>query len=321
MRKFINRTLISVLPLFLTIVFVSKALGGYETTYRAKHYAFQSAKDHKVSLVFGNSHASYAVNSDSIKSNDIKVINVASPSQKLNEDLFILKKLINEKQPKIQSILLSIDYHSLYSNQTKGIQLNWIRNEYGDHEKSLIQAYKYVVSMGNRVVLSGIKKKYTGIKYWDAEEGTNNQSVTPSGFLPFIGEQEGWRSTLRYSSKIQGFNHKMSIETIESSLEIIDSIWKICDDNNIRVYLFTAPTFTDYNMFLDKKQLAVNDSLIELICDKYNLSHFNYMEDTAFKAKHFYNADHLNEYGSTLLAKKLTVDLFEPSNISASGLK
>ena len=43
------------------------------------------------------------------------------------------------------------------------------------------------------------------------------------------------------------------------------------------------------------------------------------MEDTAFKASHFYNADHLNMVGSILMAQKITSDIFNPTNISSDG--
>ena len=317
MEKFIKLTLLRAAPLVLLFFLAILNISLYETTYAAKHDAFQSFEGQNVSLVFGNSHACYAVNSDSIGSSNIKVINMATPSQKLNEDLFILKRLINEKHVRIKSIILSIDYHSLYAYQTEGIRLNFIQNEYGDLNDDFFKKCNHVLSLGPKVIISGLKKRVSLIKYLDAETGTNNSSVSSTGFLPYIGAQKGWMNKMRYLHKIKNFNHEMSTETVESSLKIIDSICTICTEKNIQLYLFTAPTFVDYNEFLSKKQLAHTDSVINLICDKYTLSHYNYMEDTTFKAHHFYNCDHLNELGSILMAKKITQDIFKPTSISA----
>ena len=92
--------------------------------------------------------------------------------------------------------------------------------------------------------------------------------------------------------------------TFDENVAVLNDLEQWCSERNVRLVLFTPPAFESYQQHLDKKQL---NATVEIAQKKAlaneNCTYLNLLNDTRFKAKDYYDADHLSEIG----AKKLSL--------------
>ena len=81
----------------------------------------------------------------------------------------------------------------------------------------------------------------------------------------------------------------------EKKVEVLERFIKDCQTMNIKLYLFTSPYFYEV-----KDHPVINR--IKSLADKYHVSYYNFINDTAFTGKGnlFFDAAHLNKNGASL---------------------
>ena len=87
----------------------------------------------------------------------------------------------------------------------------------------------------------------------------------------------------------------------ENKLSILQDIIKMCKSHNIKLFIFTPPTYC--NFIAEPMTITA----LQEICNKNNISYFNDVSDGDFMnhIEWFYDTSHLNKYGADVYSKIL----------------
>lgn len=288
-------------------------LRNQDSLYSEKMIGALNEKDSIEIVILGTSHATYGVNPNEF---DLYAYNLANVSQRLYFDKRILLSIIDELT-ELKFVLISIDYHSLYSS-SQGIRNFWSYYgngiKYKDENYFLADLSPFLFGYTPRVSISLLKKEITkSIKYpnqntlnFNVEEGVNILDSIKHGYLGYEGSQTDDFNEKKYFVKANTFNKYIySSDEEKEIIEDLNNFIEILKSKNITPILFTAPTYEEYNDFLDEKVIDKNNKTIKDICEKYNILYFNHMNNSTFKKEDFYNANHLNKKGALKFSKIL----------------
>jgi len=128
------------------------------------------------------------------------------------------------------------------------------------------------------------------------------------GYMGYTGSNKNTFNNNWYKNRESQFIKSSATIRKEILIDLEGFILKL-KELNIKPILFTTPTYTEFNKVLDNRILNKNKHDIDKICAKYKIEYWNYMNDSEFKKKDFYNCDHLNKKGaikfSLILSKRL----------------
>lgn len=296
MNQFIKKTLFFSLPVIVLIVLMELLLRNIPNDYSYKKNYLDQNSNQVETLFLGSSHSFYAVNPEFISS---KSFNAAHIAQSLDYDLEILKKYSNETY-KLQCIVVPIDYFSLYNRLETGVE-NWrIKNYniyYGlNKSKDLVENSEILNGKWNENIKRLVKffrKKKSDVSCNNLGWGTNNNSKNAKDLI-----ETGKSAAKRH--------HKKSISFFEENLKLVHEIIAIAKEKNAKVLFYTCPAYKTYTSQLNTEQLQTTINTIQSIQKaNSNVSYFNFLNDSSFKAQDFYDADHLNEKGAEKFSKKI----------------
>ena len=309
---FKNLILFSVIPLLLLIV-IDFYLRNINTVYSAKYEGLMKIKDSVEVIFLGNSHANYGIDPSAFR--NFKTYNLANVSQLIYFDRRLLEKVLNEKVSNLKYVFISIDYHSFYSSD-QGMRNVWTYYAYGikyknqSYTKAILSPFLWGYTP--KVSISLIKKDIIRqIKYgeisnnFDVEEGVNIQDSLWNGFLGFTGQDESLFNEEKFKARVKEFEEKRVASERQEIIEDLISFIKYLKKNEIEPILFSAPTYSEYNQYLDRVTINQNKDITNKICEEFNIQYWDYMEDGRFNKSDFFNPDHLNKNG----AKKLSLML------------
>jgi hypothetical protein len=157
-------------------------------------------------------------------------------------------------------------------------------------------------------IKNSLNYKHTAvIKLIDAEfDRINPTDKIKKGFIGAEGIDENCFNESWYKYRVN-----YTAETYFTNNEKKDIIMDLDDfivrlkKHNITPVLFSSPTYSEYNAFLDKEVLFENKRDIQQLCHKHNIEYFDYMKDNRFSKYDFNDPDHLNKNG----AKKFSIFL------------
>ncbi len=288
-------------------------LRNQESLYSVKYEGALLNKDSIEILILGNSHATYGVDPDAF---EMYAYNLANVSQSIYFDKRLTTSLI-DSLPNLKYVFISIDYHSLYFS-SQGIRDIW--SYYGNKIKYKNKNYvledisPFCYGYSPKVSLSLLKKRVLNfLKYgkeclsYNVEVGVNLNDTLKKGFISFEEQcNSDFFNEEIYKSRIDVFNKKIYSSTERGEVlkdldHFIDNLIK----NNVEPILYTTPTFTNYNTYLDSSILNQNYKDILGLLNKYNISYLNFMDHPIFEKDDYYNADHLNKKGALKFSKML----------------
>ena len=114
----------------------------------------------------------------------------------------------------------------------------------------------------------------------------------------------------KYFNSLLNKYKEYSNSDIERNAIYLDSIYKFCSKNNIRLILLTVPCWNEYLSMIDKRRL----SLVYDIMRKYEQMSFcecgDYLFDNRFifNGSLYRNANHLSDFGSERFTKVIKKD-------------
>lgn len=87
----------------------------------------------------------------------------------------------------------------------------------------------------------------------------------------------------------------------ENKLIILKDIINTCKSNNIKLYIFTPPTYCIFS------SLPMTISSVQQVCEDNDIPYFNDVSDSVFinHVDWFYDTSHLNKYGAEVYSKIL----------------
>jgi hypothetical protein len=327
MNKFIYRTfLFSLIPLII-ILSLDFFARNQSSLYKEKHEGALKNKDFIEIIILGNSHAHTGVDPRGF---DLFTYNLANVAQSLYFDKRITLSLLPHLK-KLKYVFISIDYHSLYSS-SQGIRDIWSyyahgvkHNRYDESKYLLADISPTLFGYTPKVVLSFLKKKIVNrLKYgkdvidFDVGTGVNIKDTIVNGFISFDGHRKSVFTPERYKKRIHAFDE--GIQTSDEKDEVLEDLndfLEILLNNNITPILFTAPTYREYNKYLEESVVNNNEREIVKLCEKYNIKYLNFMNSDLFEKEDFYNADHLNKQGAKKLAKIMNSFIIDIENRSS----
>ncbi len=296
MKLFITKLFLFFLPILLLGATIEIALRKIPNDYLyKKNYLDKNASTLEV-LFLGNSHFYYGINPKFLQK---KSFNAAFVSQSIDFDLEILKKYETSFK-KLEYIVIPIDYLSLYFSLSKSTESWRVKNYnlyYGIN-------YNYTISdnseiFSNKMTLnfdrlqSFYLNKMSSITCTNLGWGTSNNSKNAQNLVT-----SGKAAAERHLGK----DPEIFVESVQSLTEIVNFAIK----NNTKIVLISSPAYPTYVRNLDKKQLAKTIEIATKMDQEHkNVVYLNWMQDTSFVAKDFFDADHLNEIGAEKLTKKI----------------
>nr|WP_321451509.1 hypothetical protein [uncultured Carboxylicivirga sp.] len=317
MKRFVIKTIIIAIVPFVVIGFFDLWLRNQNSLYKVKINGLLQQKDSVEVLVLGNSHANYAV--DPACFTDFYAYNLANVNQQIYFDKRLTLKALSKGVPKLKYVLISVDYHSLYTS-SQGVRDIW--SYYGNGIKYKDKSYlKYELSpfiwgYTPMVSISMLKKRLRNlyensgqdILDFDVESGVPLTDKVYRGFITFSGTDSILFNKVNYQRRADSFAEPINSER-KQVLNDLEEFIRILIKKGIRPILYASPTYSEYNKFLDSATIEKNIKEINYLSRKYNIEYWNYSNNSNFKKSDFFNYDHLNKKGakrfSTLLSERL----------------
>lgn len=296
MNKFIKKTLLFCVPLLIFMLIMELLLRNIPNDYSyKKNYLDQHSNEIEI-LLLGSSHAYRAINPEFIHSNSF---NAAYIAQSIDYDIQILEKYTNQTN-KLKFIVVPIDYFTFYNRLETGVE-SWRIKNYNIYY-GLNRSYK---CKDNLEILNGklLENSKRIVKfYWRKKSDIKCNTL-------------GWGSqkqsqddkNLLISAKAAAKRHaKKSISFFDENVKIVDEIISIAKSKNVKVIFYTSPAYKTYVSQLNQEQLQKTILTIKGIQNlNTNVFYYNFLNDSKFTAKDFYDADHLNEIGAEKFSKKM----------------
>lgn len=121
----------------------------------------------------------------------------------------------------------------------------------------------------------------------------------------YMESDEGWNEDFEKAHATYGTIRRISDPT---SVALFDKLLAECMEKDIKVILVNSPEYIEGQLFVENRAEIIN-TYIEF-ARKYNLLFLDYSDDEmCFEKKYFYNAQHLNKFGSEIFNLKLIGDL------------
>jgi hypothetical protein len=300
LKAFIKKVVIFCLPIILLATAFELLLRKIPNDFAyKKNYLDKNSNKIKV-LFLGNSHMYFGVNPQLLNFNSF---NGSHVSQSLNFDNSIIEKY-EGKWDSLKTIVLTIDYLSLYTSLDKGIE-KWRVKNYNVYYR----IYESLALSNNFEILNtDAKSNIERIRdfYFDKKS-----SLTCNAF--------GWGTNYKSSDKrdlnetglLAAKRHTVVNKNdgiLKANLQALHSIIGLSKKHNVQLVFVTLPAYKTYVENLDSLQLNNTIDTIKVIANaNTNCKYLNFLTDTSFTSNDFYDADHLNENG----AQKFTYKMFE----------
>lgn len=323
MHRFLKKlSLILILPI-LSIVVFDIWLRNINTSYTEKYDGLMAQKDSVQVLFLGNSHANYSIDPTAFP--NYYAYNLANLNQRIYFDKRLTLKAIDEGVQNLKYVFISLDYHSLYSSNQGQREIwsyygNGIKNEDTNYFLANLSPlfWGYTPKVSFALLKKKIKNKvkYRGLKTidFDVEDGVNVTDTVKQGYIGRMGQNKYALTPQQFKNRVNYFNEPEESIRNEVILDLTDFIKKL-KEKNIEPILFSSPTYTAYNEYLDTNILQQNAADIAEICTTYNVSYWDYMNSNKFDLDDFYDSDHLNKKGAIKFTQMLSnrLDTYESS--------
>ena len=245
----------------------------------------------------GSSHTYYGIDPEYITS---RSFNAAHVTQSMDINLKILERYKN-KWDSLQYLVLSVDYASLFLRLETGEEAWRIKNYniyYDLPGNSSLKYHTELFSNKLNISVQRFKKYYLKSHYnigCSSLGWGNNYNSKFSRDLVLTGKLAAKRHYIKDKKEFTRL------------LNALKSILDFAKAKNIKVILFTAPSYKTYVQQLDSAQLNLSIKTVTELTDSYkdNTIYRNFLTDPSFSAEDYYDADHLNEIG----AKKFSIKI------------
>lgn len=316
-RFFIKLFWFSLLPILLTLGF-DVYLRTMETQLSAKYRGLMDIKNDVDLIVLGNSHANYAVNPKYI--NSFNAYNLANVSQKIYFDSRILYRALNDGVDNLKIVLISIDYHSLFTS-SQGHRDVWTyykngirykdKNYFKENLSPFIWGYtpKVAISILKKDLIRRTTYQEPMINF-EVEKDIDPRDGLFRGFIGFSGQTDRPFNKETFVKKVEQFVEPINSERDEVIQELKKFILTL-QENGIHPILFSSPTYHKYNQYLNPETIHKNKMDISNLTQEFNIEYWRFNEDPRFKIIDFYNQDHLNKKGAKKFSKILNEKLLK----------
>ena len=294
------------------------------TLYDEKYKGALKFKDKVEILILGNSHANYGVDPTQFEK---FTYNVASPNQSLYFDKRITLKLLDHL-PNLKFVLISIDYHSLYfSSQRQRDIWSYYSNGIKYKQKNYFfeKLSPTLFGYAPKVTFSIIKRR---IKNWIEfgrsanpvylQKGVNPLDSVKNGFIGYEGQLISSFDKNNYIERVKILSAKE--EESNGIVNDLEGFIKTLKKGGVEPIFFTAPTYSEFNKYLDFTRIKLNQQSITELTQKYDIKYLDFSDSTLFNKKDFYDEDHLNKIGAKKFGLLLSDTINKTFNPKATSM-
>lgn len=285
----------------LLIVFVISLDFGFGHIYEFLYFTEKSKKQdrlihsaigtHEDVLVFGSSRAYHHYNPEIIEETlNLTCFNVGYGGQNIYYHLALLKEAIKRKKPQIAILdLIDIDFEDTGAKHNKeklSILSPFVNKSNIYRETVLLRGNNEKIKFLSSIYPFNSKQLYI-IK--------NNLINQRSDVKGFVGLSRIWKKPIE---NYKNNNNKIDYFKLNSIYDFI----KLCNKNDIKVFIFISPNFAKYyenNNF---------DYLNKLLYKKYRLNINNFSDSIKYQnSPHLFSDPyHLNKNGADIFTKEIS---------------
>lgn len=306
-----NIVIFSILPL-LILVLSDSYLRNKNSLYKEKYNGVIENKQKIKILILGNSHANYGVDPTAF---DKFAFNLANVNQSFYFDKRITLKVLDELE-QLEYVLISADYHSLHFS-SQGIRNAW--SYYGHGVKYKKDNYFFedlspsLFAYSPKVILSFLKRDFLNYKKYNGkgldfpvQKGVFLLDTIKQGFVGYTGtdHQSFTKFNLERRASILNKKAKNDLESLDIQRDMISFI-VLLKQKGITPILYTTPTFSGYNKYLDSITVSNEKLVFSKMATNYQIPFWDFMDSNLFGEEMFYDEDHLNKGGAFKFAKIL----------------
>ncbi|QIY92253.1 hypothetical protein [Chryseobacterium gallinarum] len=298
MKKLVIKILLFTFPIIICLGLIEFFLRNIPNDYSYKADYLKNKASKIEVLYLGSSHIYFGVNPEY---SQYKAFNAAMTSQDITLDWKLFNKY---KWDNLKTIVIPIDYISLYSKLENGIEAWRMKNYvlYYDLKSRNITNNAEILNGRFSDNINRLNKYYIYKKY-DIDCNELGFGTTYKHAIKKDIKNDAIKASERHSVDIKS---KHSIQYYKENTEAIKNFISYAKEKKINI-LFVSTPVTKYYLNLTKnEQLYSTFSFLKKqIENNTNCHYFNLMNDPEFSEGYFYDADHLNDLG----AKKFTIKI------------
>lgn len=312
MRRFFKRIIIFIsFPLFV-ILFMDSSLRMQNTLYKEKYEGAKKAQDSIEVIVLGTSRATYGVNPEAF---DLYTYNLANLAQSIYFDKRITLSLLPDLK-QLKYVFISIDYHNLsFSSQFNRDYWSYYGNgiKYKDRDYIWANISPTLFGYTPKVAYAMIKKRCLNLwRYgnsiidFEVEPDVDIYTQPVKGYIAFEG-----RDTANFNHEAYETSSSWYTNVIDESIErneIIDDLTDFIEillAKGVTPILFTPPTYTEFNTYLNKSYNESNKNTSEQIAEKYGIEYWDFLDSPVFSIDDYHDMEHLNREGALKFSSML----------------
>ncbi len=252
-------------------------------------------KSNGLEIIFlGSSHAYYGINPEYIQG---KSFNGSHISQSLRYDFELLMKF-NNSWNNLKTIVIPIDYFTLFSTMESGIESWRVKNYciYYDIQTSFnIKNYSEVLSISLKNNLKRLENYY--------KNGYTEISCSEMGY----GSDFKEKKNLEFTGKSAAIKQtKANHQYFAYNTQILNEILEFTIKNNITLILYSSPAYSSYRNNLDSIQLKMTIDKLKLLAhDNPNCYYFDFLTTSNYSGEYFRDGNHLNSNGAKMFSNKI----------------
>mgnify|MGYP000256503696 CR=1 FL=1 len=295
MNKFIIKTFLFIIPLLILVIIAEVLLRHIPNEYSyKKEYLDKNAQDIET-LILGSSHTYGGLNPKYFSSN---TFNAGHNGQLFYYDKKIFDKYKNDLI-NLKTIIIPIGYPSFWGNyETMPVSAHTVDYiAYGFYTKS-------IKSSLNLFARNPIKNLRRFMNYYIKEN--SNIACTKLGWSTFFNSQLDLEktafSTLKWHT-IENIKSEENNRIFKENVAILRSIIEWCQNNDVKVMLFTLPAYKTYRNNLSTEQWSITVNKASEIAEEFNnCIYLNLIADKNYLAKDFWDSSHLSTFGAEKLS-------------------
>ncbi len=302
MKRFLKSILLFCFIAIAVIATIEIGLRFIPNAYKYKHNWMDKNANRVEVLILGSSHTFYGVRPEFF---DGVAFNLALPTQRMTEDLQLLKKWEN-KYKHLKTVICPVSYMTFFNDEIENTN-EWFRCRYYKlymdcdiHNVSFCESFEvsHIPSAKEKLIQFVISGQDCGFDAlgWGTKDKLSEKKST-------WDEPDATAAIKRHTAE--------DWTQVELRINQLKEIAQFCMRNNIQLVLITTPCWKSYTEKINKKQYMKMGEAITLIQNEYNVKYLNYLNDIRFEADDFYDSNHLSDVGAAKFSKILNKDIHE----------
>jgi DltD protein len=302
MIRIASKLVIFLAPLLGMLAMVEHKLGAIHTSYETKRMYLERRIDHAKVIVTGSSH-SY----DGIKPELLGVpsFSVAYPAQDLYYDTRIMLKYLPQARD-VDLVVISVSYFS-FEYRLEDSTEPWRTSFYYRFLGIPASSRKFKIGDFSLIALYGIQptreflwQGSTELNSYHMDETGGNTALIKTD-LPAVMDT-------RVTFPTNPDNIPLNIQYLEELLDALKA-------RRIQAVFVTTPCFRSCYENLNQDMYRRMQDEVQVLCQKYGLKYYNYLEDPRFSVDDFHDNQHLSTRGAEKLSEILKDEVL-PSYIN-----